>query len=385
MRNAQWFVADYLPRWLTRAMINQKFVIEALNIDGQPDALAPTTLTQARVVFALAHLHLVTRDQRFLDVARDIHAFMDGALRDPDGGYWQSTECFEKRSYDQSFALMALVTLRRADRSAVPAARISNLWHFIVESLTESATGALWENMEMARHGAANGDLRAQNPHMHMFEAALQAFEMTGEVIWMDRAQHLFTLLQRYFVDPDTGAICEFVAADLTRLTTQDGSRREPGHQYEWAWLLHRFADLGGDATARTVADRMISFVEAHGLRGDGPLRDAPFDALDRAGDVTEATHLLWPLTEAGKYYAATGALARAHAIENLIFKRYFTGGPNFAWSNQLDGNGRVLWPTALSRLIYHVALFVTEGARAGLWPLNDIDQTQTFSKEITI
>ncbi len=173
------------------------------------------------------------------------------------------------------------------------------------------------------------------------------------------------------------------MAADLTHLTTQDGSRREPGHQYEWAWLLHRFADFGGDASARAVADRMISFVEVHGLRADGPLRDAPFDALDRAGGVTEATHLLWPLTEAGKYYAAMGASKRAHAIEDLIFERYFTGGPDFLWSNQLDCHGRVLWPTALSRLIYHVALFVTEGARAGLWPLNDIDQT--LLKEIKI
>jgi mannose-6-phosphate isomerase len=383
-RNSRWFVADFLPRWLDQAMTEQGVVIEAMTVHGRPDVRAPTTLTQARLVFALAHLNLLTQDRRFLEAARAIHGFMETALRDPAGGYRLSTESALRRSYDQSFALMALTTLRRADPNAVSASRISELWRFVEEDLTDHTTGALWEDDGMATDGAAAGALRAQNPHMHMLEATLQAYEMTGKAVWMYRAAQLVNVARQYFIDPDTGAVREFAGSDLAPLDTPAGLRREPGHQYEWAWLLHRFADLGGDFEICVMANRMIAFVEAYGLRQEGPMTGAPFDAVDNAGRVTETTHLLWPLTEAGKFYAATGATDRVHVIEELIFGRYFTDGPDPVWSNQLSASSSILSPIALSRLIYHVTVFATEGARAGLWSLDDSPQSKTLVKETT-
>jgi mannose-6-phosphate isomerase len=55
--------------------------------------------------------------------------------------------------------------------------------------------------------------------------------------------------------------------------------------------------------------------------------------------------------------------------MERLIFSRFFAA-ERITWVNQLDGSGAVLSSDALSRLIYHVLLFVTEGVRAGLWNL---------------
>ncbi|WP_050526649.1 AGE family epimerase/isomerase [Pseudorhodobacter aquimaris] len=90
---------------------------------------------------------------------------------------------------------------------------------------------------------------------------------------------------------------------------------------------------------------------------------------------MTEPSHLLWPLTEAGKVYAAqfvqTGdpdAKAAANACAEVIFTRYISATEAADWVNQLDENGKTLWDAALSRLLYHLAVFVTEGARAGLW-----------------
>lgn len=383
-RGATWFVANFLPRWLDQALKPDGAVVEALTADGRAVEAAATTLTQARTVFALAHLSLATQDPRLLDAARRVHGFLDRALRDPDGGYRVSTSNRLRRSYDQSFALLALVTLRRADPEAVPADRIDLLWSFVERALTEPATGALYDDDAGAVTGEPADRVRAQNPHMHMLEAALQAFEMNGERVWLARASHLVNLARRYFIDPETGAVREFVGADLAPLATDTGRRREPGHQYEWAWLLHRFADLGGDPSVREDARRMVAFAEAHGLRRDGPMKGAPFDALDAEGAVTEQTHLLWPLTEAGKFHAATGSADRACAIETLIFTRYFAAGGAPVWVNRLDGTGRTIWDAALSRLLYHVALFVTEGARAGLWPLAETTNPTKFREETT-
>lgn len=377
-RGATWWSVDFLPRWLDRVATSEGAIVEALNADGRPDAAPATTLTQARCVFALAHLHLATGCPNLLEAACRVNGFLDRSLRDVDGGYRVSTVNAVRRSYDQSFALLALVTLRRADPAAIPASHITDLWRFVEARLTDPATGAL-----RADDGPARADAPcAQNPHMHMFEAALQAFEMTNERIWLDRASRLVDLAARHFVDPSTGAVREFIGADLKPLATETGARREPGHQYEWAWLLRRFADFGGDPAARGMADRMVAFTEAHGLRRDGRMAGAPFDAVDASGRIAEDTHLLWPLTEAGKYCAAVGDETGARTIETLIFGHYFADGPHPVWVNQLDGAGEVVWDAALGRLIYHVALFVTEGARAGLWPLANVTNPMQLQEE---
>ncbi len=55
----------------------------------------------------------------------------------------------------------------------------------------------------------------------------------------------------------------------------------------------------------------------------------------------------------------------RAQALLCLMFERYFAGRPSFV--NQLDPNSDVIWDQALTRLMYHIVLAMTEGAKAGL------------------
>lgn len=387
------FASSFVPRWLQLAHDQlHGGIFDRLALDGRPvEGDAKTALVHARIAFTLAHLHLATGDKQLLDAAIDTYRFLDEHLRDADGGYRFSVArdghaladpaSQVRRTYDQSFVLLALVTLQKAARDAVAQRRIDECWAFISERLTDLGKGALWEDDVMAAKGATPGDLRAQNPHMHMFEALLQAFEMTGDRVWLERAETMLDMCRRFFVDDESGAVREFVGHDLQPLAGTDGERREPGHQYEWAWLLHRYADLARKADARSLADPMIAFVERHGLAPRSePLEGLPFDALDARGQITENTHLLWPLTEAGKFYAARHARVadaqdakRARDLASLMALHFFapaaaTGLP--VWVNRLDAEGRPVWSEALSRLLYHVAIFVTEGARAGLWTL---------------
>lgn len=376
--NAASFAFDFVPCWLDAVRDPAGGFFERLDRSGQPpEPTEPkTTLVHARTAFALAHLSMTTGNARFLDDARLAHGFLDSRLRDPDGGYRFSTASSLRRAYDQSFVLLALVTLRKADPQAVPQERIDACLRFIDETLTDPRDGSLFEDDAMALAGPKIGDLRSQNPHMHMLEAYLQALEMTGEGHWLVRAEALVALARRRFIDPATGAVREFVSYDLSPANDDAGLRREPGHQYEWAWLLHRFADLGGGEDARQDAARMLAFADRFALRQDGVMAGAPFDALDADGRVIEESHLLWPLTEAGKLHAAlylrTGDAAHrasAERIAEIIFTRFFSASDLPVFVNRLDGEGKVLWPEALSRLVYHVALFVTEAKRAGIWP----------------
>lgn len=379
------FAEGFVPRWLDLVRDEVKGgVAERIGPDGHVDWHAPrTTLTQARIAFSLAALVRDGGARGLVEDAISAWRFLDTHLRHPDGGYRRAVRVDgrplpdgagdRRLAYDQSFALMAIVTLDAAAPGIVPAGRVNALLAFI-ERLTERRTGALWQD----DRGAASGLMRGQNPQMHMLEAMLQAHEVTGDAAWLERAARLVDVARRHFVDPETGAIREWVGPDLRHADGPDGARRETGHQFEWAWLLHRYAGFTGDAAARAMADRMVAFALAHGLRPDGPLAGAPFDALEPDGAVREASHLLWPVTEAGKYWAAqyrnTGAddaARHAQTCEQIVFGRFFgVHGSRAPWCNQLDAAGTPLQADAPSRLIYHVAIFVIEGARAGLWPL---------------
>ncbi|WP_084782508.1 AGE family epimerase/isomerase [Roseivivax halodurans] len=274
------FATQFVPRWLARvADTDRGGMAESLDMRGRPKMDEPrTSLAQARCAFALAHLYLKTGDTRLCDGAIHAWQFLETHLRDGDGGYRASTmpsaEGRARRSYDQSFVLLALVTISKAAPGLVPPDRVPALWDFI-ETLTEPATGALWEHDGMANAGAGAGDKRGQNPQMHMLEATLQAAELTGDPCWLARAERYVALAPSYLIDPVTGALREWVGADLKPLCGPEGGRREPGHQFEWAWLLHRFADLGGDPGVRDLAERMVVFAETHGLSSTGDGRRA--------------------------------------------------------------------------------------------------------------
>ncbi|WP_454288709.1 AGE family epimerase/isomerase [Rhizobium arsenicireducens] len=382
---AAWFHGALMPWWLEQARdsVHGGF-FDALTEDGVPLNDDPkTTLAQARLLFTLSHLYLQKRDDRLLDGARAAHRFLTNFLRDAeDGGYARAVDRSGaptglatdqiKRSYDQSFVLLALSTYQRMEPSDALAKQLQECWSFIEDRLTDPQTGALLEDDTV--HGAGTArELRAQNPHMHMFEALLQAYEMTGEAIWMQRAEDMLAVVRRHFIDPDHGTIIEFRAANFSNAEGRDGSLREIGHQCEWAWLLHRYVRLGGRAEMLALADRMMGFAERFGFQGEGLMKGAAFDAVHADGRVMTDTMLLWPQTEAGKAYVAqfersgrTADAVRAHDFLRVVFQHYFAG--RRAWRNRVDAQGQTLQPYALSRLLYHVAMFVTEGERVGLW-----------------
>jgi mannose-6-phosphate isomerase len=388
------FASRLVPAWLKVVLEDGTHpapVAESIDANGKVIIGQPsTTLAQGRTAFMLAHLYLTTGHTELLVAAKRIHAFMMLHLRDEDGGFRyavnpdgtkiDSDECRLRRTYDQSFALLSLVTLRKADPSFVTQAEIDNCIAYIEGTLTDPITGALWEDDVMAHNGAKPGDFRAQNPHMHMLESVMQGFEMDGDPIWMERAAKYVALGEKYFFDAKTGAVCEFIGHDLTQNDTEMGQRREPGHQFEWDWLLRRYAGFAKDDAPRALAKQMRIFVEENGIRPDGVMAGAAYDAVDAKGTPTDDTHLLWPMTEAGKVYAslavemvgvndlaAHNAIERVRAISDQIFAKFFHQS-NPAWVNRLDGEGTVLWDEGLSRLLYHMAIFITEGDRARVW-----------------
>nr|CAA6830714.1 MAG: Unknown protein [uncultured Thiotrichaceae bacterium] len=376
-----WFWASFLPDWVERARDPAGFgFFDLLDENAQPaQPDRRSLLAQARLLFTFSHLALLSNNTVYHDAARVAYQSLP-AFRKAPGLYCrarsekgQPTETPDDElayGYDQSFVILGLVTWGRLHPDEDVEPELEACWSSIENRLTDPATGLILEHDGLTDPAAATAPYRAQNPHMHLYEAALQAYEMTDKQAWLERAKQMRAKGLEYFFDQDSGTITEFLAPDLSTLPGRDGQRREIGHQCEWAWLLMREADLGGDQSVRDTAAQLLAFADQHGFARENEMQGAAFDAVAADTSWREERFLLWPQTEAIKTYAIrkdeAGYAQKGQDLALLIFRRYFAG--HAAFVNQLDANGQPLWPDALSRLHYHLVLALTEGVRAKLW-----------------
>ena len=79
---------------------------------------------------------------------------------------------------------------------------------------------------------------------MHLLEGALAWMAIDDDPGWRRMADDLAQLCLEKFIDPATGALREFFATDWSPAPGIDGQTVEPGHHYEWAFLLDA---LGSD------------------------------------------------------------------------------------------------------------------------------------------
>jgi len=380
----EWFWNIRMPDWLDLVQDHDGGgVYDVLDINGMPATKGEKSiLTQARTLFAFSHLALLSGDPALVRAARRQAAILPKFRKGP-GLYRRAVNAEGDptgmpadevaRSYDQCFIILGLATWNKLSPSAENQAEIDACWQALSTTLTDPETGLLLEDDTVTDPAAPDAPPRSQNPHMHLYEACLQSYEMTGEGIWLTRATVLRDTALRHFLDDDTDSLAEFVAPDLSPLAGELGARREPGHQYEWAWLLAREAEFNGNDTTPDVARRLQDFGESYGWATSGALEGTAFDAVWPDGRVMDGTFLLWPQTEAIKVYAIrhiagdAGAGERAQNLLCLMFEHWFAD--HSAWVNRVSDTGQVIWPEALTRLFYHLVIALTEGARAGLWP----------------
>ncbi len=381
-----WFWRAFIPGWIERARDPDGFgFFDLLDENAQPaQQHRRTLLAQARLLFTFSHLALKSDNQVYYNAARTTRDALEVFRKSP-GTYCRARSASrvptedasddQTPSYDQCFVILGLSTWARLNQNTDASApeddtEIEACWNTFTNRLTDPTTGLLLEHDALNNPSDSSAPCRAQNPHMHLYEAALQAFEMTGNALWLERAAAMRAKGLEYFYDRHSGTITEFIAPDLSILPGRDGQRREVGHQYEWAWLLYREIELGGDSHVKPVADAMLKFADDNGLATTGPMQGAAYDAVSADTSWCEERFLLWPQTEAIKTYAIRSRqedFARnAERLLLLVFKRYFRG--RAAFINQLDYAGKPVWTEALSRLLYHLVLALTEGARFGLW-----------------
>jgi mannose-6-phosphate isomerase len=153
------------------------------------------------------------------------------------------------------------------------------------------------------------------NPHMHLFEAALAWIEATEDAAhsppaqapWLQLAAEICDLCLKHFIDARTGALREFFDESWRPMRDDSGRIVEPGHQFEWAWLLTQWAAVRQCPTAqrqacRDAARRLVSVGEGWGV---DHIRGVAFNELWDDMTPKDASAKLWPQTERVKAWCA--------------------------------------------------------------------------------
>ena len=202
------------------------------------------------------------------------------------------------------------------------------------------------------------------NPHMHLFEAALAGCEVCSESsLWKPLADEIAELALTQFIDAGSGALREFFDARLEAGAGLEGRIVEPGHQFEWAWLLLRW---GGEQNprARAAALKLIEVGEQHGVRNGLALNSllddfSPHDArrapvaADRAaqgGGARGTTHGRSALFHDGRGRGRRrDALPRLPACPGLWHDRIDAAGHRSSMSPRRPAASITWWPRSRS------------------------------------
>lgn len=201
-----------------------------------------------------------------------------------------------------------------------------------------------------------------QNPHMHLLEAYLALYEFTGDEFYFCRCQAIVDAVVKIFILPDTGFLLEIVGLDRQARHGNPINRIEPGHLFEWAWLLSEYNRLapGSSGRALTIA-RSLELGEAGIRHGVIEGKSLVCDAIDEYGCILENTTRIWPQTEFIRFLMRNRGvvddvsirLACDHVSTFLDFyiPKYLEGG----WIDRLDSSQDSIMDHMPASSLYHI------------------------------
>jgi len=355
---SNWLFDAALPLWWERGADKDRGGFhEVLDMDGNAPAVPRRARVQARQSFVYALAGQLDWGGPWKLAAEQGLAFLDVHYRRPDGLFRTLVARDGKvindaaMSYDQAFALLAAAKLyemqpQRGDLKSFALRLVGCL----IE-LRQHPAGGFWEEGEVSF---------LSNPHMHLLEAALAWIEADGEAVWQNLADQVVHLCLTRFIDPKKHVLREYFDAEWQPLAGDLGRSIEPGHQFEWAWLLERWANLRGRSDVHAMARALFQA----GLSGVDPKRNVAVDELDDDLSPRREAARLWPQTERLKaalilMQPATGEAHEAYAAQACAAAQslwgYLQVPLNGLWRDKMLPDGRYVGEPAPASSLYHI------------------------------
>jgi mannose/cellobiose epimerase-like protein (N-acyl-D-glucosamine 2-epimerase family)/glycosyltransferase involved in cell wall biosynthesis len=347
----RWLFIEALPLWWEAGADRKRGGFhDAISLPGTPDARPRRARSIARMAYSYCEAGRLgwtgpwqQAQQHALDYLRRHFVMADATVASAvglDGNVVDPT--FDL--YNQAFALLAYAgghqtfgeTAGWRDQAA---ALRTTLQHSYAHPL-----GGYRENR--------NGRLpQRANPHMHLFEAALAWIAVDDDPAWRQMADDLAKLCLDKLIDAQSGALREFFAADWSPAPGIEGRICDPGHHYEWAHLLARWARLMHRDRPEAAA-RLIAFADAHGLDAE---RGVAINAVLIDGSIHDPVARLWAQAERVRAYMAFRRTDEdvAEAVAGL--RGFLATAKPGLWYDQLSADAVLVDEPARATSLYHI------------------------------
>ncbi|MFC2925439.1 AGE family epimerase/isomerase [Hyphobacterium vulgare] len=350
-----WLWGSVLPAWAKLAVDPvQGGFVENINLDGtlrvcetRRGRIAP------RQLFAFARARRLGWNPNgaadvIIDAALD---FLTNRGRAPGGGWAHkfngdgTIQEGNRDLYDHAFVALAGSELALlGDERGIA---LANEAFKVIDTLFLDPTHGGWRDPETAPN------LKRANPHMHLLEASLAHYEALHDPVSLNRIETIAELFERWMFDPATGAVIEDFNSDWSRLGE---ARVEPGHCYEWAFLLAEVERLTGRDTA-SWRRRLVDYAERAGVSAGL--------VIDAIG-AEPVSHRLWPQLERFRtlvhVYHPSSELSKF--LEEVI-ELFLKPGPRHGWIDKLDASRAWDVSAVPASMLYHLMTALAPIARA--------------------
>jgi mannose-6-phosphate isomerase len=207
------------------------------------------------------------------------------------------------------------------------------------------------------------------NSHMHLLEACLEWMGLDEDRVWSELAEEIVELALQRLHDPASGFVREFFDDDWTLAAGEHADVVEPGHQYEWAWLLLRWSQRVHNPRAHQLALALIDRTEDQAV---DPARGVALNALFGNGRVRDARARLWPQTERIKAAFLAGVITgrpryteiAAAAARSLM--KYLDMPTPGLWHDTMDERGAFVEQLVPASSFYHIVTAARVVSRCG-------------------
>lgn len=363
-----WIRQKALPRWSTDGFdrTNGRFH-ERLDLAVRPVDVPYRAMVQARQIYVFAHAAALGWFPAGADLA--IRA-MDSLQRDfceQDGHVTRFTFSIDARSgatishhndaYTHAFILFAIAQIYQLHADTKLLDLADKVIAFIERDLIDPVHGGLRETFPLLDPS------KRQNPQMHLLEAYLALEAVSPDRGYLAKASVLIRLFQNRLFSDAHGVLLEHFGE--TWCDHEDPRKAgifEPGHHYEWVWLLNEHERLSGH-DLRAWQDRLIQPAEQDGHAKSGLI----YDEVNIARRVVKSSHRLWPHTEAIKAATVAHAHGDASALPNAkrmaslltehFLDRSFEGG----WIDHIDSSLQPIADYVPASSLYHLFFAAAE------------------------
>ena len=352
-----WFHNQAIPLWYDKGIDWKRGgVYELLNFNDLSCAVEykrVRVLTRQIYVFCSAYR---SGDHYVKPAISHSLDFLIGKFRLKTGGYasrvTNNGEIIEGPIdfYDLSFCLFALAHAYKISCDSFLKDEAFALTMFITEHLC-CMSGGFAESIPKSFP-------RRQNPHMHLLEALLEWRLVCNDSLFREISDIIIELFFKNFFCPENGALIEYFDDNLKPVNGPMGGITEPGHHFEWVWLIHQYQMLSNNKVPEY--SKLYDFAKHYGINhkngflwGNVNISDASKENIVR----------LWPHAEWIKaeivYGNETDFIERLNTAWRGLYRFLRSPQPGLWYETFDHAKNHFIGSSSPASSFYHIALAI--------------------------